>query len=120
MAVRKMPRDVSTHWNLTFLMLDFTLGHCTAIDQMAANKSNDLHKYKLMGDDWRLATQLRDALKVHIHLLAPQPQKPCALTSAQIFSDVTLFFLRSTPNLANVIPAMVHIDERLATDALNK
>jgi hypothetical protein len=73
MAVRKMPRDVSTRWNSTFLMLDFALGHRTAIDQMAADKSNDLRKYELTGDDWRLATQLRDALKVRVRSLAPLP-----------------------------------------------
>jgi hypothetical protein len=33
----------------------------------------------------------------------------------QIFKDATLFFSRSTPNLATVIPAMDHIDAHLAT-----
>ena len=37
----------------------------------------------------------------------------------QIFKDATLFFLRSTPSIATVIPAMDHIDEHLATAALN-
>lgn len=36
----------------------------------------------------------------------------------QIFYDATLFFSRSTPNLARVIPAMDHIDEWLSDDAL--
>jgi hypothetical protein len=120
MAVRKMPRDVATRWNSTFLMLDFALSYRTAIDQMAANKNNDLRKYELTADDWRLATQLRDSLKVRIRSLARSPEEQRALTSAQIFSDATLFFSRATPNLASVIPAMDHIDERLATDALNK
>jgi len=38
----------------------------------------------------------------------------------QIFKDATLFFSRAIPNLATVIPAMDHIDERLATDVLNE
>jgi hypothetical protein len=34
---------------------------------------------------------------------------------SQLFKDATLFFSRSTPNLATVIPAMDHIDAHLAT-----
>lgn len=39
---------------------------------------------------------------------------------SQIFKDGTLFFSRSTPSLATVIPAMDHIDEALTTQSLNK
>jgi hypothetical protein len=39
--------------------------------------------------------------------------------SAQIFKDATLFFSRSTPTLATVIPAMDHIDETLTSQSLN-
>jgi hypothetical protein len=38
----------------------------------------------------------------------------------QIFKDATLFFSRSTPNLATVIPAMDHIDQHLATQSLSQ
>jgi hypothetical protein len=41
------------------------------------------------------------------------------LTISQIFKDATLFFSRSTPNLAKVIPAMDHIDKYLATASMN-
>jgi hypothetical protein len=37
----------------------------------------------------------------------------------QIFKDATLFFSRSTPNLATVIPAMDLIDEHLTTRSLD-
>jgi hypothetical protein len=37
----------------------------------------------------------------------------------QVFKDATLFFSRSMPNLATVIPAMDHIDEVLTTDSLS-
>ena len=37
------------------------------------------------------------------------------LKSEQIFKDATLFFSRSTPSLATVIPAMDHIDGVLTT-----
>ena len=35
----------------------------------------------------------------------------------QIFKDTMLFFSRSTPNLATVIPAMDHIDETLTNQS---
>lgn len=111
-----MPRDVATRWNSTFLMLEFALEYRTAIDQMAAEKGNDLRKYELSDKDWVLAGQLRDALKVCCYGLVHTRK----LTLCQIFRDATLFFSRATPNLAHVIPAMDHIDERLATDALNE
>jgi hypothetical protein len=50
----------------------------------------------------------------------------CALTHSgyshflQIFKDATLFFSRSTPNLATVIPAMDHIDAHLASASQNR
>ena len=40
--------------------------------------------------------------------------------NVQVFKDATLFFSRSTPNLAMVIPAMDHIDERLTDDSLDQ
>jgi hypothetical protein len=40
---------------------------------------------------------------------------PLGFMYYQIFKDATLFFSRSTPNLATVIPAMDHIDAHLAT-----
>ncbi|KAG2341485.1 hypothetical protein BDR05DRAFT_845370, partial [Suillus weaverae] len=50
--------------------------------------------------EWTIAGQLQDVLK--------------------ILKDATLFFSRSTPNLATVIPAMNLIDERLTTYSRNK
>lgn len=38
---------------------------------------------------------------------------------SQIFKDATLFFSRSTPSLATVIPAMDHIDETLTNNSLD-
>jgi hypothetical protein len=38
----------------------------------------------------------------------------------QILKHATLFFSRSTPNLATVIPAMDVIDEQLTNDSLNR
>ncbi|TDL21153.1 hypothetical protein BD410DRAFT_692841, partial [Rickenella mellea] len=58
-----------------------------------------LRKFELSGEEWVIVKELCDVLK--------------------IFKDATLFFSRATPNLATVIPAMDHIDETLATNALN-
>ena len=40
-------------------------------------------------------------------------------STSQVFKDATLFFSRSTPNLATVIPAMDHIDKLLSTNSLD-
>jgi hypothetical protein len=37
-----------------------------------------------------------------------------------VLKDATLFFLCATPNLATVIPAMNHIDERLTSNSINR
>ncbi|KAG2086661.1 uncharacterized protein F5147DRAFT_558462, partial [Suillus discolor] len=58
-----------------------------------------LRKFELDKDEWIIAGQLHSTLK--------------------IFKDATLFFSRSTPSLATVIPAMDHIDEMLTNHSLN-
>ena len=50
-------------------MLEFALEYRMAIDQMAAEKDNDLRRYELCDEEWALAGQLRDALKVCCRLL---------------------------------------------------
>jgi hypothetical protein len=39
------------------------------------------------------------------------------MPSTQVLKDVTLFFSRSTPNLATVIPAMDFINDKLTAHA---
>ncbi|KAI0355816.1 hypothetical protein OH77DRAFT_1367215, partial [Trametes cingulata] len=51
-----------------------------------------LHQYELSAVEWTIAMQLRQVLRVH----------------------ATLFFSRSTPNLTAVIPAMEHMQNKLA------
>ena len=43
----------------------------------------------------------------------------CSHHFIQIFKDTTLFFSRSTPNLATVIPAMDLIDKVLTTSSIS-
>lgn len=59
-----MPRDVSTRWNSTFNMLDFAIRYRAAIDGMTAVRNFDLRKYELVSSEWKIATELRDALRV--------------------------------------------------------
>ncbi|KAI0776431.1 hypothetical protein BC629DRAFT_1254460, partial [Irpex lacteus] len=60
----------------------------------------NLRKYELDDDQWVLATQLREVLK--------------------IFYDATQFFSRDEPTLSEVLPAMDTIDEYLTTTSLDK
>ena len=59
-----MPRDVSTWWNLMFDMLEFVLQYREAVDDIAGNKTANLHQCELNDEEWQIAEQLHDTLKV--------------------------------------------------------
>ena len=62
---RMMPRDVRTHWNSTFDMLDFAVEHAEALDTITADRELKMRQYELSDEDWDIARQLRDVLKVN-------------------------------------------------------
>ena len=61
-----MPRDVTTRWNSTFDMLDFAVEHITAIDAITSDRDMKLRQYELSKDEWDVARQLWDVLKVRM------------------------------------------------------
>ncbi|KAI1782429.1 hypothetical protein LXA43DRAFT_905789 [Ganoderma leucocontextum] len=78
-------------------MLSFAIEYHAVVDQMTMRPGNGLRAYKLSDDAWRVLRQLRRVLKV--------------------FKRATLYFSRSHGTyLADVIPAMDHVDNKL-TDA---
>lgn len=64
---RQLPRDVRTRWNSTYQMLSVAVKYRSAIDQMTGSRELGLRKYELTEDEWAIATQLRDVLKVSDH-----------------------------------------------------
>ena len=113
-----MPRDVTTRWNSTFDMLDFAISYRSALDTVTADRDMKLRQFELSEEDWKMAAHLRDALKVWT-LNSYKLSFTNELLIQKMFKDATLFFSRSTPNLAMVIPIMDHIDKHLATSATN-
>jgi len=69
LSPRMMPRDVSTRWNSTFDMLDFAIQYRPAIDTMTAARDFGLRQYELVPAEWKIASELRDVLKVSKFLL---------------------------------------------------
>ena len=98
-------------------MVEFAVEYRAAIDTMTAARDLDLRRYELIPEEWKIAVELRDMLKVGVFHVVDS-YSGCT-ESTQIFKDATLYFSRGTPNLATVIPAMDHLDKVLATAADN-
>ncbi|KZV99872.1 hypothetical protein EXIGLDRAFT_582092, partial [Exidia glandulosa HHB12029] len=79
-------------------MIDFAINYRSAVDKITSERGSELRAFELSDAEWEIMGQLRDVLKV--------------------LKDATLYFSRSTPNLATVIPAMDHIDRVLSTQSL--
>ena len=63
-----MPCDVTTPWNSTFDMLDFTLEHITALNLITADRDMKLRKYELSEGDWTITRHLRVVLELKVFL----------------------------------------------------
>jgi hypothetical protein len=98
-------------------MLDFALQYRVAIDNVTSSKTAGLCWYELNDEEWGIACQLCNLLKVC--LLFPIWHFVSHMVQQQVFKDAISFFLHSTPNLATVILAMDHIDKMLTTSSLN-
>jgi hypothetical protein len=67
-----MPRDVSTRWNSTHDMLMFAVEHKKQLSELTSDLKNNLRTYELSQEEWQLAEELRDALKVNKQLILTQ------------------------------------------------
>ncbi|KAI0744391.1 hypothetical protein BC629DRAFT_1299019 [Irpex lacteus] len=83
-------------------MLNFAIDYKDAINKITEDRTMQLRKYELTKEEWDIAGQLCDVIKVYV------------------FYDATQFFSRKRPSLAAVIPAMDRIDEYLATASVDK
>jgi hypothetical protein len=61
-----MPRDVSTRWNSTYDMLDFSIKYKAAIVNLTSERKNNLRQYELVEEEWKIAEELAETLKVTI------------------------------------------------------
>ena len=61
-----MPRDVSTRWNSTYDMLEFACEYRAALNTMTADRDMNLRQFELGKKEWSMATELCDALRVHL------------------------------------------------------
>jgi hypothetical protein len=63
-----MPRDVRTHWNSIFDMLDFAVENIAAINNITSDRDMKLRQYELSEDDWGMAWQLKAVLLTAPHI----------------------------------------------------
>ena len=52
--------DVTTQWNSTYDVLSFVVKYRKAIEHIASDLKNDLHKYELTNTEWRIADKLKE------------------------------------------------------------
>jgi hypothetical protein len=62
---RMMPRDVTTRWISTYDMLEFAIEYQDALDAITDDRTMKLRQYEMDKEEWEIARQLSEALKVH-------------------------------------------------------
>ena len=64
LPLKIMPRDVTTRWNSTFDMLEFSVKYRSAIEHFTSERKNDLRQYELKEPEWVIVAELCNILKV--------------------------------------------------------
>ncbi|KAH7093851.1 hypothetical protein BKA62DRAFT_595724, partial [Auriculariales sp. MPI-PUGE-AT-0066] len=90
----RLRQDVTTRWNSMYDAGIRALEYRGAIDAITGDRTAGLREFRLDDEEWDLLEDLLDLLKV--------------------FKDATLYFSRESTSIADVIPAMDHIDSVLA------
>jgi hypothetical protein len=99
-------------------MLKVALEYREVVDDITANKSLKLRKYKLDDDDWDILKDLLHVLKVRIVLLTFLQSSPDTVGPCQMYKEATLFFSQDDISMiAHVIPTMDRIDAMLKDSA---
>jgi hypothetical protein len=65
-----MPRNVWTHWNATYDVLDFAYEYKDAINQITDRRNMKLRDYKIEPHEWDIIKQLRDVLGVCLSIIS--------------------------------------------------
>jgi hypothetical protein len=68
LSPRMMPRDVSTRWNSTYDMVEFTTEYRAALDIMTADCDMKLRQFELSKKEWSMVSELCEVLRVRFHL----------------------------------------------------
>lgn len=66
LAIRIMPRDVTTRWNSTYDMLIFAYKYRDALKGLTSDLNNGLQEFELDDGEWELVKSLINILKVSL------------------------------------------------------
>jgi hypothetical protein len=53
-----MPRDVSTHWNSTFDIVQFGIEYCEPLNDLTGCRAMKLRDYELTEEEWQIAAAI--------------------------------------------------------------
>lgn len=85
-----MPRDVATRWNSTYHMLEFALEYKEAVDAMTGDKALKLRSFELSEEEWGIAAELRDLLRVSLQFNYVHSIHPSGHPSHSALGDCTI------------------------------
>ena len=63
---KNMPTDIRTHWNSTYIMLEFAIEYQDVIDSLTGECGLGLWDFEMDLAEWTLAKQLCNVLKVRV------------------------------------------------------